>query len=240
MINSAEDNAIRDILLDAAASEFAAELSDVNPVETSIRFQKRMETMLINPQRWAKRLVQPLWKKCIQTAAAILLVCSLSLGALMAVSPTVRAAVINWVTEWYETYVIYRFSGETTENQIVPMPQYTIADLPAGYNTEGELLELPNNTEIVYGNEAGQMLRLEYIRMVAGHALMIRTENMVITDASINNCIGQLYISTDSTQSNAVVWIDEQANLQFMIDGFVGEQELLHMAESVSLANLTK
>ena len=44
--------------------------------------------------------------------AVILLVFSLSLGSLMAVSPTVRAAVIRWVTEWYETHITYRYSGE--------------------------------------------------------------------------------------------------------------------------------
>ncbi len=38
----------------------------------------------------------------------------------MAVSPTVRAAVVRWVTEWYETHVVYRFC----ENMTGEMPQY--------------------------------------------------------------------------------------------------------------------
>ena len=41
----------------------------------------------------------------------------------MAVSPTVRAAVVRWVTEWYETHVVYRFSGEQIADE---MPQYGI------------------------------------------------------------------------------------------------------------------
>ena len=42
----------------------------------------------------------------------LLLVFSLSLGSLMAVSQTVRAAVVRRVVEWYETHITYRHSGE--------------------------------------------------------------------------------------------------------------------------------
>lgn len=154
-------------------------------------------------------------------------------------SPTVRAAVINWVTEWYETHVVYRLFGESAEDQIVPLPKYVISDLPTGYSTDGESLKLPNYSEIIYKDEIGGIIRLEYTRMVEGNALMIGTGNMMISDAMVNGCAAQLYISTDPTQSNAVVWINEQDNLQFLIDAFIERQELLHMAESVIMDYMT-
>ena len=56
----------------------------------------------------------------------LLLVFSLSLGSLMAVSQTVRAAVV----EWYETHITYRHSGEQIAGD---MPWYEITDLLEGY-----------------------------------------------------------------------------------------------------------
>lgn len=237
MIEFAENAALRNILLDAAATEYADVLSDTESIAVSSRFQRQMQAMLENPNGWAKRRLRPLWKKSIQVAAAVILVCSLSLGALMAISPTVRAAVVNWVTEWYDTYVVYRFSGKSTTDA---MPGYDITALPDGYNANGSVLELPGDFEITYANHDGQNIRFEYARVEKGAALMVRTENMVVSDVMINGCSGKLYLSTDPQQSSAVVWVDEQSNLQFIIDGFVGGKELLHMAESVSLVNSTK
>ena len=60
----------------------------------------------------------------------LLLVFSLSLGCLMAVSQTVRAAVVRRVVEWYETHITYRHSGEQIAGD---MPWYEITDLLEGY-----------------------------------------------------------------------------------------------------------
>lgn len=50
-----EDAILRDFLLDAAAIEFAAELSDTTPVDVSSRLQRQMTAMLNDPIDWAKR-----------------------------------------------------------------------------------------------------------------------------------------------------------------------------------------
>ena len=152
MTEQTENRMLQNILLDAAASEFSEELSDSQPVVMSLRFQKQMEAMLKDPNGWAKRRERPIWKRFLQTVASIVLVCSLSLGALMAASPTVRAAVVNWMLKWYETYVVYRFFEEPVEDQLLPMPEYQITKLPNGYSEDGDLLELPNDTEIKYRN----------------------------------------------------------------------------------------
>lgn len=240
MTEQTENRMLQNILLDAAASEFSEELSDSQPVVMSLRFQKQMEAMLKDPNGWAKRRERPIWKRFLQTVASIVLVCSLSLGALMAASPTVRAAVVNWMLKWYETYVVYRFFEEPVEDQLLPMPEYQITKLPNGYSEDGDLLELPNDTEIKYRNESGERIHFEYMRMHQGRTLMARTENMVVSDITVNGCPGQLYVSTDPEQSNALIWIDEANGLQFIIDGFANETDLMQMAESVTLYNSTK
>ena len=91
-----DDTMLRDFLLDAAAAEFAAELNDTTSVDSSPRLRRQMTAMLSDPQGWVKRKRRPVWKRIARAAAVIVLTCALSLGALMAVSPAVRAGIINW------------------------------------------------------------------------------------------------------------------------------------------------
>ena len=114
-MNSAAENVVlQSILLDVASKEFAEELNDKEEVTTSAYFQNQMQRMIENPMRWAKQRRKPIWKQVMQTAAAILIVCSLTLGSIMVVSPTARAAIIEWAIEWYEGSAIYRFFGNAT------------------------------------------------------------------------------------------------------------------------------
>ena len=231
MTELAENATLRNILLDAAAAEFAQELSGTEPVTTSPHFRRRMSAMMSNPDGWAKRFRRPLWQKSLQFAAVILLVCSLSLGTLMAVSPTVRAAVVHWATEWYVDNVVYRYSGEQIVGQ---MPQYEITALPEGYAIlENERLEDVSYVSIIYENTEGQWLYFDYTFMQQGSATQILTDGMTVSNITVNGFSGQSYVSQTPEQSSAVTWIDTDANLQFTVDGYFAEAELLHMAESV-------
>lgn len=102
MTEHKENELLRDLLLDAAAEEFAGTAH----VETSPRFQKSMHSLLTDPNGWAKRRQRPLWKRAVRTAAAILLICILSIGMLTLISPKAYAAVVNWITEWYDTHIL--------------------------------------------------------------------------------------------------------------------------------------
>ena len=229
------DTLMRRVLVDAIALETQDMPEDDIPYEPSAKHQRQVRAMLANPLGWVRKRARPVWKKALQRVAVVALTISLSFAGVMAVSPTVRATVVHWVTEWYETYIVYRFFDELVGDQLVPMPEYRIAKLPAGYSEDGSLLELPNDSEIRYKSETGEIIRFEYMRMHQGSQLMVSTENMVVSDVMVDGCPGQVYISTDPEQSNAIVWIDEDAGLQFLIDGFTEEAILLQMAESVSL-----
>lgn len=233
MTEQRENELLRDILLDAAAKEFATELSGTDHVETSIRFQKSMRQLCSAPVRWMKRRQRPLWKKIINTAATILLVCVLSLGMLMLVSPRIYAAVVNWIAVQYENAVSYHFGGEPDGSQ---MRDYKITYFPDGYSTRGEIVQVPGDftdaTSTVYHNGAGQNLLFEYFPMESSTAMMCYTGNMTVTDVVVNGQPGQLYISQEESESSAVVWMNERDNMCFCVDGFLNGDELLRVAES--------
>lgn len=226
------DRTLRRALADALALDWAPVLEAAPPAELSPRQRRRIRAMLADPPAYARRACRPLWQRALRAAACLLLACSLTLGALMAASPAVRAAVIRWVTELYETHIVYRFAGE---QGMEALPAYTIGELPEGYADTGERVEFQNYKEIPYENIQGQRIYLTYTRMNQGNALGIGLDNIEVLDITVNGCPGQLYLSTDGKTSNGVVWIDEKAGICFTVDGFVDEFSLLHIAESVYL-----
>lgn len=239
MTESQENILLRNVLLDAAMAEYAAELADRRPEPESPRLRRQMAAMLNDPDGWAKRRRRPLWAKLARAAAMFLLVCVLSLGALMAVSPPLRAAVVNWAVEWYESHIVYRFSGAQPEDPLALLPKYELTAVPEGYAFDREMA-VPGAYDILFVNDEGDLLWFGYQRMTQGSLLGIETENTIVSEITVNGCPGQLYHSLDPEECSAVVWVDAEENLFFSLSGYFNDLELLHMAESVVLVNLTK
>lgn len=231
MMETVENLALKNILLDAAAEEFEEELREKEPVVVSNRFRRQMLLMLSNPNKWAKeRHRGSAWARCLQSVAVFLLICSVAVGSIMVVSPTAHAAIITWVTEWYESSVIYRFLGEPT---FTKMPQYEIVDLPFGYKETKMPVESPNDVEILYENSEGEVIRFEYMRVEEGTAVEIETDSMDMIEIEDHDFWGHVYSSKDINQSNLITWFDEKEEIQFVIDGFFDAEKLLELAKSV-------
>lgn len=235
-----DDYILRDIFLDAAAEEYADELASTDQIATSLRFQNQIDKLLKKSRKWGERNKKTLWKRCGQSVAVFLLVCSITLGAVMIASPTARAAIIDWVIEWYDTHIVYRFFGEPDLPDLEAVPKYDIAELPSGYVMPSEEQELVDGRAITYENDNGDTIYFEYVRVESGSALMIRTEDVELLEVEVNGYSGYIYLSEDLSESNAIVWYDEQKKIQFMIDGVVDQESLIRMANSVSLCKTTK
>ena len=172
------DRMMQHVLLDAIKRDCEKETDDVPAFKPTRHYQRQMAAMLKDPLKWERRRARPLWKNVAQKAAVILLVFSFSLGSLMAVSPTVRAAVVRWVTEWYETHIVYRYSGEQITGE---MPQYEITDLPKGYaEVESKRIEWPDYISFTYYNpdkENDQGIIFDYTYMSQGGVADFVTED---------------------------------------------------------------
>ena len=234
MTEQRENELLRDILLDAAAKEFAPELSGTDHIETSLKFQKSIRHLCTDPEKWMKYRQMPIWKKLVNMAATVLLVCVLTLGVLMLVSPRVYAAVVNWITVQYENAVSYHFGGEPEETQT---QHYEITYFPDGYSARGKTVQTPGDftdvTGTVYHNGSGQTLLFEYFPMESSTAMMCYADDMTVTDIVVNGQPGQMYISQKESESSAIVWMNEQENMCFCVDGFLSSDELLRVAESI-------
>lgn len=229
------DALMQRVLLDAIKRDEQSRVETTVAFSPTRKYQRSIAAMLQDPTAWAKKRARPLWKSVIQRAAVILLVASLGFGSIMAISPTVRAAVVQWITEWYEEHITYRYAGEEITGA---MPQYEIMDLPEGY-VESRRIELPNMVSIEYLRENGETntgISLTYTYMQDGSASDFLTEDAEVIPIIVNGFNGQMVLKDDSAPSNnTVTWIDGENNIQFEVSAFMGQEDILHIAESVSL-----
>lgn len=154
MTEGEENIIIKGVLLEAISRDFSEELSNNKEVSVSPRFKRQMMAMMNNPNKWAERHKRDYRRRFVKVVATIVLTCSLPFGVLTVASPTVRAAVIDWVVEWYESSIIYKFFGESDSTKL---PLYEVIDLPFDYTRIGIPQELPNNTEIIYENSDAEL-----------------------------------------------------------------------------------
>ena len=231
------DLLMRNVLLDAIAMDEETQIETI-PYTPSLHHQKQIKAMLKNPLRWARDRKQPVWKRALKRVAVILLVISLAFGSLMVVSPTARATFIRWVTEWYETHVVFRYAGDDVQGK---MPQYEIGELPDGFSENLQKGFCTAGMSVhYYEDKDGEAIVLRYIYMQQGSMSGVGTENSDIISVSVNGCDGYLIIPREAGCNNTITWSDAESNPHFTIDAPLGETDILHMAESVSLVETTK
>lgn len=156
------DTLMQRVLLDSLRLDWEKQAEPEPAFVPSARYKRQVSGMLADPLAWERKRAIPVWKNIARRTAAVLLIVSIGFGSLLAVSPTVRAALLQWVTEWYETHITYRYTGEDMTGAT---PQYEITELPEGYaEAESERVEWPDQMIIVYRNEeTGKAIYLDYV-----------------------------------------------------------------------------
>ncbi len=157
------------------------EAFDQSPVQLSPAFQQKMsvlragaEAAYIKKRRFRTRF------------AAVCIVIILFLTALFSFSETARARVFNWIKEFYEEYVLYRFFGNQTDDELSGLSLEWIPDGFKLTDEETDVLFL----SFCYENDSGDAFILDcdkthsglvvavidgederdhFIQMIAGH-----------------------------------------------------------------------
>ena len=99
----------------------------------SPRYLRQRMRLLADPFGWAKRMARPVWRRAARAAACVALACLVTLGGLMAVSPTVRAAVLGWLREITENGIFYTALGNRDGAEDHEPPDWMLTDLPEGW-----------------------------------------------------------------------------------------------------------
>ena len=216
---------ITDETLQVAAEEVAMAMLNNIPEETysfSARFEKKMQRLL-------RRAKHPVFYQVMRYAAVIVLAVTVLFGAVFAVSPTVRAAVIGWVQSVFHEF--YKYTSEETTPPDVEYEYY----LPESFDDYSLLTTLDdqNGKTYVYTNKQGQIMQFSYSHASNGENLYVNAEDYEVFADLVGNNPADIYISKTDERENVIIWQDNSQNVLFTISGFVNHEELLEIAKRV-------
>lgn len=207
------------------------ELPD-EPFPTSPEFEAKMSRMLADPKGCAKkraRAARPLWRKVLASAAAVVLVLSVSLAGVMAVSPTARAWVEHVVVQWLEEYVGIRFHGEGGENGNPWRPIW----LPGGFE-QVDASDYNEYGRVVYKSSGGTEIYFEYKLVSEGNRFNVDTEHNEYKEIDLNGHPAYLFIKNEERHPNYLVWTDKEKIVAFRLMGDIDVETLIEMAKNIS------
>ena len=198
---------ITDETLQVAAEEVAMAMLNNIPEETysfSARFEKKMQRLL-------RRAKHPVFYQVMRYAAVIVLAVTVLFGAVFAVSPTVRAAVIGWVQSVFHEF--YKYSSEETTPPDVEYEYY----LPESFDDYSLLtaVDEENGKTFVYINANGEILQFSYLRGSDEESYFIETEGYTVYRDKVREYSATIFISKTTERENLIVWQDYDKNVLF-------------------------
>lgn len=76
-------------------------------------------------------------------------------------------------------------------------------------------------------------MNFSYIHAPDETKWLVDRNNTIIKQVEVNDCIAELFISTDSNNASAIMWSTAD-NTAFYVSAFVDEAELIRIAKSVA------
>lgn len=182
-----------------------------------------------------RRANHPIRYRIIRAAACLLLAALLSGCTILAFVPEARAAFTRWVTEWYESHVVYRFAGGSIPEDL---PRYGITELPEGFVETSRVQE---GTLILctYSGPDGGILYFDYMLMSDDIIEAVATNGIVPEPVIINGLAGDFYLSATASETNELIWFDQKADTSFALSSYFDKTVMLRIAQSVSLESST-
>ena len=182
----------------------------------------RMKKLFERDERREKIRAVVMWSR--RVAVVIIAAATILLGAMM-LSPQVRAAVAQTLTEWYENFA--RFTSNAPEAEKTSLePVY----IPEGFIVAARD-DIPMITTIVYLNEDdGAVVTFQSFR--AQGAVAVDNEDIDYRVAQIDGVEYHIFVSTDGINENAVVW--DVGGQRYRISSTIAVDELIIMAISTA------
>ena len=219
---------ITDEMLRQAAEEAALSINESLPApeechhDFSPKFEKKLRKL-------EKKVKHPVFYQAMKAAACFLLVVSIGFTSVLAFSPEVRAAVFGWFRSVYESFYEYEFEGDPSG---IESAEYQLQWLPDGYTlTSRETIA--GNTDAWYENDAGKQILFSYTGATNDTGLYIDAGEGIHHTADINGNPADIYLDKDLNGRHVIVWIDAKTETLLFINGWLSEDELIQMAESV-------
>jgi len=222
-INDVElDGILISALYRAAELDYGDISSDDELNMPSARFQRKSRALLRNPMRYIRNLRRPIYLKALRGVAAAVIAFVLLLGVAMTVSPTVRAAVTNFVRSWFEDRTIYTSIGDAF------VGEWVFGYIPDGFELEYELTS-ENLIFRVFGNEYGQYLFIT----ISASAITLDNEHHEYFETMINGHFASAYQELTGEHPNNLVIFFESQGTFIVLSSELAVDELIRIAENI-------
>lgn len=192
------------------------------PLEIPPEFEKKIE-------RLKRRAKHPVFYKTMRRVASVVLAILIGGGAWLTVDIEARAAFFGWVKEVYETFFVYRFSGDA--DMSTKASNYEPNWIPDGYSKSRET-DTGSRITIFYHNDAGQTLRIHYVYAPDETNIFVDAVDGEIKKVSVGEYSADLILIADPAVANGLMWTDIN-NCAFYISAFLDEADLIKVANSI-------
>ena len=226
-----EDGALRELLLRANLPEALDLPEGLEPVPDAL--EERMAPFLARPFA-AGRRKKPLWARVLRTAAGLLLVLSLTAGAVLWASPAARvwaAELARMLMVWTDVSADFLFHGG--DGAETDLSCWRPTWLPEGYE-EVEVWDPGGVYKITYENAEGQSLTLRCISPNTS-AVSMDNEHSDYSEITINGSKAYLLVSNAEGWQSSLIWTNEENSVMFILRGYISAEDLIRMAESVRI-----
>jgi hypothetical protein len=223
---------ITDEMLAAAAKELSLAMITVFPDPEkeihnfSLRFNQRMKKLV-------RQTVHPMHYLWTRRIAGFILALFVGFMMVFAISPSVRASVIGWIKEKYESYIEYFFPDNQDNTTI---KSFSITILPEGYE-EVERLELDTVCMVQYSNLNGSFIDFVYSKDPEAGNMMVKAEGTTIIHTNVQGYEADLYSPNNLEDATGIIWYNNRYNTIFYISALCSDTEIIAMANSVNIIN---
>ena len=177
-----------------------------------------------------RRASHPIRHRVMKAGACFLLVVLVGGGSILTLSADARAVFVGWVQEVYETWFVYRHSGdfEETPLDITYRPTW----LPDGYS-ETLVPELYGQVNVIYENDSGDKILFAYSNETSTLAGLLPENSTEPLKVIIGDCFADFYLEENEDKKDLLVWTNSTNNYIFWIHANLPQDDIVKIAESV-------
>lgn len=225
---------ISDEMLCIAAGEYEqallASLPDADECDHSFsaKFEKKMRH-LCHRVKYASAY------SIMKRVACAIIAIVLSGSMLLMLNTEVRAAVIGWIRETYNSFTSYFFVEEVESDESL---NYELTKLPEGYKLLTQQ-ETDAGKIAIYQSSEGKIMQFGCYSSESG-ILFVGGYDYDYSQVIISGKTADLYIAKDPTHSNTIVWENAKGNMLFQLTAYLEKDSLMQLAEGVSPIHDTK
>jgi len=191
-------------------------------IQPSPQFTHKMNALLRNPHKYIRNQRKSKYLKALQSAAAVFIVVTVVLGVTMVFSPTVRAAVVNYVRSWFEDRTQYITPERDSDTEL------SFDYIPEGF--EQVLLQEDGSSSIrIYQN--ADLITIS-ITVTKGKQVL-DNEHHVFYETVINAREADVYESIDPQYPNMIVIFDDATGNIVTITSELDLSSLILIAKNI-------